>query len=99
MAFKVIWTETAADDLQAIVRYIAADDPEAARRLAERILARIDAAAALPFSCRSVPERENPSVREALLRPYRIIYTVDELREAIYVVRIWHGSRGSFPVW
>lgn len=95
MAFKVIWTETAANDFRAIVKYIALYNPEAARRLAERILARIEAAATLPFSCRSVPEKQDPVVREALLKPYRIIYTVDESREAIYIVRIWHAARGT----
>ena len=95
MAHRIIWTETAANDLRAIVRYISLDNPEAARRIAQKVLARIDAAAALPHAGRMVPEREDPTVREVLLNPYRIIYSLDDSREAIYVARIWHAARGT----
>ena len=37
MAFQIIWTQTAAEDLKEIVQYIALDDPDAAFKLAERI--------------------------------------------------------------
>lgn len=33
--------------------------------------------------------------REVQLNPYRIIYTVDESKETVYVTRIWHAARGT----
>ena len=95
MAFRVVWTQTASSDLQAVVRYIASDNPDAARRMAERILDQIEGAATLPFAGRVVPEKQDDSIREKILRPYRIVYTVDETDNVIHVVRIWHAARGE----
>ena len=57
MAFKIIWSQTAVEDLKGIVQYIALDDPNAAANLAERIIQRIESASELPFSNRAVPEK------------------------------------------
>jgi plasmid stabilization system protein ParE len=69
MALQIIWSQTAVEDLREIVRFIALDDPAAAASLAGRILDRIELASDLPFSHRAVPEREDPSVREVILKP------------------------------
>jgi toxin ParE1/3/4 len=95
MAFRVIWTQTASSDLQALVRYISSDNSHAARRIAERILDQIDSAAAFPLTGRLVPEKQDASMRERILKPYRIVYTVNETHRVIHVVRIWHASRGE----
>jgi toxin ParE1/3/4 len=94
MAFKIIWTQTAAEDLKEIVQYIALDDPDAAAKLAERIITCIENASNLPFSNRSVPEKGEESIRESILKPYRIIYQTDAHREVLHVLRIWHAARG-----
>ncbi len=94
MAFQVIWSRTAVEDLREIVQYIALDDAGAAAHLAERIIRRIEDASELPFSNRVVPEKADQSVREVILRPYRILYHVDERREAIHILRVWHAARG-----
>ncbi len=95
MAFAVVWSQTAVEDLGAIVRFIALDDPGAAASLAERILGRIELASDLPFSNRVVPEKAEESIREIILRPYRIVYNVDKRRGAIHILRIWHAARGA----
>jgi len=94
MAFKIIWSQTAVEDLKGIVQYIALDDPDAAAKLADRIMQRIEAASKLPFSNRAVPERDEESIREAILKPYRLIYQVDADRCVIHILRIWHAARG-----
>ncbi len=94
MDFKVIWSETAAEDLKEIVLYIAVDDPVAAVNLAKRIVDRIEAASQFPLSLRVVFERNDVRIREAILMPYRIIFHVDQMRNTISVLRIWHASRG-----
>ena len=95
MAIRIVWTQTASSDLQAIVRYITSDNPDAARHIAERILDQIEGAAGFPLSGRVVPEKQDDSMREKILNPYRIVYTVDETDSAIHVVRIWHAARGE----
>lgn len=94
MAFQIVWSQTAAEDLKGIVQYIALDDPDAAAKLADRIIQRIETASELPFSNRTVPEKGQESIREAILKPYRIIYHVDADRGAIHILRIWHAARG-----
>jgi toxin ParE1/3/4 len=95
VAFQIIWSEIAVEDLREIVQFIASDDPLAAARLADRIIGRIETASELPFANRAVPEREDPSVREVILKPYRIIYQADDRRGAIYILRVWHAARGA----
>ena len=94
MAFQIIWSETASEDIKEIVRYIALDDPIAAANLADRILSRIEMAGNLPLSNRAVPEKNDKTVRESILKPYRLIYQVEDDRNAIHILRIWHASRG-----
>lgn len=94
MAFRIIWSETAGEDLKAMVFYIGLDNPVAAARLAARILGRIEAASQFPLSLRMVPEKNNRTIREALLNPYRIIFAVDEARRVLHVLRLWHAARG-----
>jgi len=94
MARQIVWSQTAVEDLKQIVQFIGLDDTVAAAGLAERILRRIEQAVALPFSNRAVPEKAEGSIREIILRPYRIIYRADDARDAIHILRIWHAARG-----
>jgi toxin ParE1/3/4 len=94
MAFAIVWSQAAVEDLREIVRFIARDDPAAAAHLADRILGRIELASCLPLSYRAVPEKADESIREIVLRPYRIIYHVDAGRSAIHILRVWHAARG-----
>lgn len=94
MAFKIVWSQTAVEDLKGIVQYIALDDLDAAAKLADRIIQHIEAASKMPFSNRAVPEKAEESVREVILKPYRLIYQVDANRSIIHILRIWHAARG-----
>jgi toxin ParE1/3/4 len=94
MAFRVIWTSSASNDLRQIVQFIARDNRDAAAKLGERILQHVEAASALPWANRVVPEKGDPSIREAILKPYRIIYLVEERHESIRILRVWHAARG-----
>jgi len=94
MAFTVKWSETAYEDLREIVHYIALDNPEAASKLSDRIIYHIELASKYPFSNRVVPEKDDELIREAILKPYRIIYSIDNSLKTIHVLRIWHSYRG-----
>jgi len=94
MAHQIVWSQTAVEDLKQIVQFIGLDDAVAAASLADRILKRIEQAAEFPFSNRAVPEKAEESIREVILRPYRIIHQVDDRRDAVRILRIWHAARG-----
>lgn len=53
---KVIWTEPALSDLDAIADYIALDKPSAARELVQRVFAHVEQLAAHPLSGSKPPE-------------------------------------------
>ncbi len=42
MDYRIVWTQSALEDLRELVRYIAADDPIAAERFANAIIRRED---------------------------------------------------------
>jgi toxin ParE1/3/4 len=88
---RLRWLPLALQDLDRIRRYIALDNPRAARRWVERLRIRAKAAAAAPMSGRVVPESERDDVREVFLRSYRIVYRV--LDEEIHVVTVFEGHR------
>jgi len=95
MGCPVILTPQAIEDLGGIVRFIARDSPERARRLGHNLL---DAALAIepfPEMGRIVPEAGDPAVREVVHKSYRIIYEVCGEPRAIYLLRFWHGARGT----
>jgi toxin ParE1/3/4 len=50
---------------------------------------------ALPLTGRQVPEFDHPAIRELILRPYRIVYRVDEDRKIVGVARFWHGAQDA----
>lgn len=95
MDFRVAWANAAISDLEQIVRYIAHDDPAAARRLGNGVLGAVDQIGFFPRSGRVVPEEDDDSLREILYTPYRIVYEIDEAGRSINIVRVWHAARGA----
>ncbi len=95
MAFKIIWSEQALDDLQAIVFFIAEDNSAVAETFGYRLISKVDFLARFPQIGRVVPEESDETIREIILRPYRIIYKVLAEKQFVAIVRIWHGARGE----
>jgi plasmid stabilization system protein ParE len=95
MAFKIIWSQQARDDLRDIVAFIAADDPHIAESFGLRLISKVDLLAQFPQLGRIVPEERDENIREIVLSPYRIIYRVMTIKQLIAVARIWHGARGE----
>ena len=95
MAFKIIWSKQARDDLQAIVLFIAQDNPSVAASFGYQLMAKVDLLTGFPLLGRVVPEENDEAIREIILRPYRIIYKVGPEQQTIGIVRIWHGARGE----
>ena len=92
----VLWTEQARADLAAIRAFISQDSPHYASVIISRLIAATDRLGPFPESGRAVPEFDDPSVREVVHRPYRIVYRlvgVDEL----HVLTVHHASQ-TFPI-
>lgn len=88
---KLRWTRRARRDLKEIGRFIAQDDPAAARRWVERLRDKATNATTAPRMGRVVPEFQRDDVRELFLRSYRIVYRIRE--DAIDVLTIFEGHQ------
>lgn len=98
MAFQVFVTEVANDDLAGLVRFIAGDNPIAAERFGLAVLEKLKLLQDHPTLGRVVPERGDPSLREIIHHPYRIVYRVRESEQRVEVIRFWHGARGTIQI-
>ena len=95
MGYAVVLARSAEADLEAIVSYVARDNPQAALRLGRALVASLRSLESFPQLGRIVPEFNQESLREIVRRPYRIIYRVNLAAERIEVIRFWHGARSE----
>lgn|SRR5690554_248425 len=85
---KVIWTEPALQELDAIAEYIALDNPDAASHLVQGVFEKTERLEDFPQSGRIPPELPNSVYREVVVPPCRIFYREDEVRVLVlYVMR------------
>lgn len=91
---RIRWSLRAKDDLVEIARFIAEDDPSAARAWIAKLRERAQRAASTPLAGRRVPEVGREDIREVLLRHYRTVYRVEPY--GIVVLTVFEGHR-LFP--
>jgi len=85
---RLIWTEPALGDLEAIAEVIALDKPGAARDFVRKVFRSAERLTALPNSGRRPPETPGLPYRELIVRPCRIFYRVrDRDVFIVYVMR------------
>jgi plasmid stabilization system protein ParE len=94
MAYKLIWSPAARDDLHDIVVFIARDDSDRAMSFGYELISEIDRLQEFPESGRIVPEYRNAVIREIIFRPYRIVYRVHPDSKVCEIARVWHSARG-----
>jgi len=83
----VRWSRLALDTLDEGLGFIAQFNPQAAHRLRVSIVEALEQVRAFPLSARRVPEQGDPSIREVLREPFRIIYEIHPREIRILVVR------------
>jgi toxin ParE1/3/4 len=88
---EVRWTLQAADDLEAITNFIAADSAHYAKLFAIDVLSVVERLIEFPYSGRSLPELNDPAIREILFGSYRIVYRVKI--DMVELLTVYHGSR------
>ena len=91
----VLWTKQAQADLAAIRAFIRQDSPHYASVVVSRLIAATDRLVPFPESGRAVPEFEDPSVREVVHPPYRVVYRLVGFDE-VHVLTVHHSSQ-VFP--
>jgi toxin ParE1/3/4 len=91
VAWKVIWTDPAWENLQAAVDYIAQDSPRYAAALVRE--ARDAARSLTDFANRGrvVPEIDDPSIRELFVWRYRLLYRITG--SEVQIVAFIHSAR------
>lgn len=91
---EVVWSATAAADLEAIIDFISRDSADEALRVLARLQLRAQRLAALTLRGRIVPELQVEGIaiyRELIERPWRIIYRLEG--ESVLVLAVLDGRR------
>lgn len=87
----VRWTVGALRDLRVIVEFIGHDSPTYAAATAGRVVAAVERLERHPKLGRKVPEFDDESIRELIVRNYRVVYRLGERR--IGIVAVVHCSQ------
>ena len=87
---KVVWTEPALADLDAIADYVAVDNPLAARGLIARIFERIEQLETHPLSGPRVPELRRSRYRQLVEPPCRVFYRFEG--RTVFVVHVMRSE-------
>jgi toxin ParE1/3/4 len=91
---RIRWTEQAVEDLAGIKAYIARDSLMLAQLVVVRLYTAVDQLALFPDSGRIIPERNDPSLRELVRPPYRIVY--ERTDDQVVILTVFHAAR-TFP--
>jgi len=93
MDYKVIWTDEAIADLRQLVTRTAKDNPVAALKFGEELIRKSMLLGQQPRLGRVFRGQERDTLREWVVRPYRVIYEVDDYSKVVFVRTLWHGAR------
>jgi toxin ParE1/3/4 len=92
---EIVWSVWAGDDLVSIAEHISRDSESYAATVVRELIAAARSLRVFAERGRRVPEYDDPSVRELIVRKYRLVYRVQALR--VDVLRIIHGAREMPP--
>ncbi|MGA2030147.1 MAG: type II toxin-antitoxin system RelE/ParE family toxin [Verrucomicrobiota bacterium] len=93
MDYKVIWDDEAIEELGQIVRYIARNNPIAARKTGDAIFDKAGTLGSFPQLGKVFRKLNREDVREISVSPYRIIYHVKDFERSVRILKVWHGAR------
>ena len=90
---KLIWTEKASSDIEAIVRYIARRDPAASARIGFGIYEGAQILLQHPEAGTLLDELRESGWRKLIFRRWKIVYTIRA--DSIIVGRVWPAAMGE----
>lgn len=91
MAYRVVWSAKAVEDVEAIATYIARDSPFYAAAVVQKLLELADSLDNCPLAGSVVPEFTDPGIQEKLAYTYRLVYRISA--EVVTVAAVIHGRR------
>ena len=97
MAWKVAWVEVAWSDVSAVADYIAKDSTRYAAAFVREVREAARSLSQFAERGRVVPEFQDPSVRELLVRDYRLIYRLTG--RDVFIMPFIHGARHLESLW
>jgi toxin ParE1/3/4 len=95
MAYQVVWSPKAIEDVEAVATYIARDSASYAAAVVEKILDATRSLSSFSLSGRIVPEFGETTIREKFAYNYRIIYRIEG--ETVTIAAVIHGKRSLDP--
>ncbi len=93
---KIIWTEPALSDLQAIGELIALENPDAARGLVRRVVVHVEQLADHPESGSRPPELKRSRYRQIVEPPCRVFYRYDG--DVVVILHVMRTEQVLRPV-
>ena len=92
--YRVLWTEVAEKDLREVIAFLAADNPQNALSVLEKIRDKAATLFASPERGRVVPELHSCGIfvyRELMISPWRVLYRIAE--HNVYVTAVLDSRR------
>ena len=96
MAREVVWTDPAWEDLTAAVEYIARDSEAYAAAFVQEMKDAATSLFEMAERGQVVPEFGDSSIRELLVRPYRLVYHLKARQ--VTILAIIHGARRAWRI-
>ena len=96
MAREVVWTDPAWDDLEAAAEYITRDSEYYAAAFVQEVKNAAESLSEMAERGQVVPEFRDVSIRELLVRPYRLVYRLHE--HQVTILAVIHGARRAWRV-
>jgi addiction module RelE/StbE family toxin len=94
--YRVSWSPTALDDVDAIAEYINRDSPAYTRAVVSKLLDTARKLKSFPNAGRIVPELGDEAIRERFVYSYRLIYRIQD--QDVLIVAVVHGKRLLEPL-
>jgi toxin ParE1/3/4 len=89
MAYRVIWSSQAVEDVDAIAAYIARDSPSYAAAIVQKILQKTRSLKDNPSAGSMIPEFGESTLQEQQADSYRVIYQIQD--EKIVIAAVIHS--------
>ncbi|HJP94292.1 MAG TPA: type II toxin-antitoxin system RelE/ParE family toxin [Pyrinomonadaceae bacterium] len=94
MDYQVRLSSSARADIKDIVRYISIEDPDQALRFGKFLTQHVKNLGQFPKRGRVIPEFNDESIREIIVRAYRVVYRLQHDKRLVEIIRFWHAARG-----
>jgi toxin ParE1/3/4 len=88
---NIIWTREALNKLIEIENFIARDSPQRAEEFIDYLIERSEFLKSNEKIGRIVPEISNTSIRELLIKNYRLVYRIE--KSEIFILTVFEGHR------